>query len=123
MDTTANFDGNAADTEIQAAIVVGDLANDTLVVKKSWDANAAGGGALTDTSDYVTVAYDSNDQFSDLSATPTGVTMAAFEAAVAVLCPLVEGCTTGTGLGTTGELDHNAVAASGAGGVSVYMIP
>ena len=71
----------------------------------------------------MTVAYDSNDQFSDLSATPTGVTMAAFEAAVGVLCPLVEGCTTGTGLAATGELDYNAVAASGAGGVSVYKIP
>ena len=122
LDPTANYDGSAADTEIQAAIVVGDLANDTLVVTKAYDANGAG-GALTATVDYVTVAYDSTDQFSDLSATPTGVTMAAFEAAVAVLCPLVEGCTTGTGLGTTGELDHNAVAASGAGGVSVYMIP
>jgi len=115
-DGTADTGGttySSAGTNGQLAIVVADTANDTLVVR---------GTDSTPTNTYTTIPYDANDQYTDHPSYGP-LSMSDFETAATAA-----GCTVLTGYSCAwdwelGNLDYNAVAVNGTGGVSIFVTP
>jgi hypothetical protein len=96
----------------QLSVEVADTANDVLIVR----------GADGSTNTYTKVSYDANDQFSD-HPTYGPISMSDFETlATAAGCTVLTGyeCTWDWNLG---NLDYNAVAVNGTGGVSIFVTP
>ena len=96
----------------QLSVEVADTANDVLIVR----------GADGSTNTYTKVSYDANDQFSD-HPTYGPISMSDFETLATAA-----GCTVLTGYECTwdwnvGNLDYNAVAVNGTGGVSIFVTP
>ena len=117
-DGTADTGGTeytAAGTDGQLAIVVVDAPNDVMVVR---------GTDSTPTNTYTTITYDANDVYSDNNTGPTApISMSDFETAA-----VAAGCTVLTGYACAwdwqfGNLDYNAVAVNGTGGISLFVKP